>query len=129
MIKILNYTFPKKLESIDKTAAKLWKISNALLRLGLTLFILAILIALLIIISSGRIDPTEPSFMFNLFYTILPIIALSFIVLSAILMMGYNICVIVIAIILKDFLWAAGIFFIYPLSIIYKFIKGEELKK
>ncbi|HII53525.1 hypothetical protein COT30_01155 [Candidatus Micrarchaeota archaeon CG08_land_8_20_14_0_20_49_17] len=58
---------------------------------------------------------------------IMPMLALLSIILSWALFTLYALCVLLLAVLMKDYPWAAGIFFINPLAVVYRYLKNKEI--
>ncbi len=121
-------------EKYDNTAASLWKASNSLWRVSILCSVIAVCLIVAAVILPWLLDassqiPTQysESTLSLTIRTFLPTLALLVIILGGILWSLYMLSVLVLAVIMKEYLFAVGIFFISPLAFIFKYLKGKEL--
>ena len=102
-------------------AGTLWKVSNAALWLSIIFLVLGV-IAMVIGIAGLMLLPVQ--ILWNIVFGLGGLLMALFGLALGI----YVLCVFILAIVAKEYLWAVGIFFIGFLAFVYKYLRGKEMK-
>ena len=109
------------LSKSNPTLEQLWRVSN----IAIYLAIAGILISLLLLIVAIFVPAIGQK---EGIADILPPLSMLLIIAAGLAFFIYCLCVFVTAIILKDYIWAIGIFLFSFLAIMYKKFKSREIR-
>jgi len=92
---------------------------------GIAMILLAVIVPWLVASPS---DAYGESGLLRMFKTIMPTLALLAIILLGLFLAAYQLAILVLAMVMKEYFFAVGIFFVSLLSFIFKYLKGRELE-
>ncbi len=124
----MNFTGKDEVSEIlaksNPTASKLWRVANVSGVLAVLGMLAAIGMIVLVILAPAITGNHED----NALMGILPVLSMLAIIGGGLAYFVFTLCLFILAIVLKEYAWAIGIFAFSVLAVVYRVVKAGEIK-